>query len=66
MGIPAAELPHVFQRFHRVPRTRSRTHEGTGIGLALVRELAQRMGAQVVGANVPDGGFRVSLAFGPA
>src|SRR5262249_34349400 len=39
-GIPAAELPHVFERFHRVEGARSRTHEGTGIGLALVRELA--------------------------
>ena len=39
VGIPASELPHVFERFHRVEGQRGRTHEGSGIGLALVREL---------------------------
>jgi PAS domain S-box-containing protein len=39
VGIPAADLPRVFQRFHRVKQGGGRTHEGTGIGLALVREL---------------------------
>ncbi|MRG94391.1 ATP-binding protein [Polyangium spumosum] len=38
-GIPADELPRLFERFHRVPRARGRTFEGSGIGLALVREL---------------------------
>jgi PAS domain S-box-containing protein len=40
-GIPANELPHVFERFHRVEGTHGRTHEGTGIGLALVQELVK-------------------------
>jgi signal transduction histidine kinase/DNA-binding response OmpR family regulator len=40
-GIPARELPHVFERFHRVEGTQGRTHEGTGIGLALVQELVK-------------------------
>src|ERR1700721_3166056 len=39
VGIPAAEIPRLFDRFHRVSNTRSRTHEGSGIGLALVHEL---------------------------
>jgi signal transduction histidine kinase len=39
VGIAAAELPRVFDRFHRVKGAESRTHEGTGIGLALVQEL---------------------------
>ncbi|RKH13684.1 response regulator [Corallococcus sp. CA053C] len=46
-GIPAAELPHLFERFHRVRNARSRTHEGTGIGLALVRELVALHGGDV-------------------
>ena len=41
VGIPAAELPNLFKRFHRVHGSRSRTHEGTGIGLALVQELVR-------------------------
>ena len=46
-GIPAAELPHIFERFHRVRGTHSRTHEGTGIGLSLVQELAKIHGGGV-------------------
>ena len=38
-GIPEAELPRLFERFHRIEGARGRTHEGTGIGLALVQEL---------------------------
>ncbi|GIH93360.1 chemotaxis protein CheB [Planobispora siamensis] len=41
VGIPAEELPFVFQRFHRIHETRGRTHEGAGIGLALVHELVR-------------------------
>jgi PAS domain S-box-containing protein len=40
-GISADQLPHIFERFHRVEGTRARTHEGTGIGLALVQELVK-------------------------
>ncbi len=43
VGIPAEELPLLFDRFHRVQNTRSRTHEGSGIGLALVQELVQEL-----------------------
>ncbi|NRD46971.1 hybrid sensor histidine kinase/response regulator [Corallococcus exiguus] len=46
-GIPAEELPHLFERFHRVRNARSRTHEGTGIGLALVHELVELHGGDV-------------------
>jgi signal transduction histidine kinase len=46
-GIPAAALPMMFQRFHRVKQVRARTHEGTGIGLALVRELVLLHGGDV-------------------
>ena len=39
VGIPVTELPHVFERFRRVRATTSRSHEGSGIGLALVKDL---------------------------
>ncbi|HYC86788.1 MAG TPA: ATP-binding protein [Chryseosolibacter sp.] len=41
VGIPAEELPNMFQRFHRVQNIFGRTHEGTGIGLSLVSELVK-------------------------
>jgi signal transduction histidine kinase len=46
-GIPAGELPHIFERFHRVEGTHGRTHEGTGIGLALVQELVRLHGGSI-------------------
>jgi len=46
-GIPEKDLPKVFERFHRVRNAKSRTREGTGIGLALVQELARLHGGEV-------------------
>jgi signal transduction histidine kinase/FixJ family two-component response regulator len=47
VGIPATELPQLFERFHRVKGMRARTHEGSGIGLALVRELVALHGGTI-------------------
>jgi PAS domain S-box-containing protein len=47
VGIPTDQLPFLFERFHRVPNARSRTYEGTGIGLALVRELVRIHGGWI-------------------
>jgi signal transduction histidine kinase len=47
VGIAEDELPRLFERFHRVKDARSRTFEGTGIGLALVQELAKLHGGDV-------------------
>ncbi len=44
---PRPDLERVFERFHRVRHARARTHEGTGIGLALVQELARLHGGSV-------------------
>jgi PAS domain S-box-containing protein len=68
VGIPPGELPHVFDRFHRVPNSRGRTIEGTGIGLALVKELVRMHGGAIEAASVPDAGstFTVSLPAGYA
>ena len=46
-GIPSEALPHLFERFYRVPDARGRTHEGTGIGLALVQEIVNLHGASI-------------------
>jgi PAS domain S-box-containing protein len=47
VGIPARELPRLFERFHRVEGQRSRSFEGTGIGLALVHELVKLHGGTI-------------------
>ncbi|MFY1619887.1 SpoIIE family protein phosphatase [Micromonospora sp. WMMD736] len=65
VGIVPDELPHVFERFHRVPGARARTHEGTGIGLALVRELVEMHGGTVgLTSQVDEGStFTVTIPF---
>ncbi|HET7600986.1 MAG TPA: response regulator, partial [Gemmatimonadales bacterium] len=67
-GIPAAELPNVFKRFHRVRDARARTHEGTGIGLALVQELVKLHGGRTEVASELGRGtrFTVTLPTGTA
>ena len=67
-GIPEAELPHIFERFHRVRATHSRTHEGTGIGLSLVQELARIHGGAVQVRSVEGHGatFTVIIPTGHA
>jgi PAS domain S-box-containing protein len=46
-GIPASEIPELFERFHRVKGARGRSYEGSGIGLALVQELVKLHGGSV-------------------
>ncbi|NMG32482.1 EAL domain-containing protein [Aromatoleum evansii] len=46
-GIPARELPRIFERFHRVEGARGRSFEGSGIGLALVRKLVELHGGTI-------------------
>jgi PAS domain S-box-containing protein len=46
-GIAAEEIPRLFERFHRIQGARARTHEGTGIGLALVQELVKLHGGTI-------------------
>jgi signal transduction histidine kinase len=62
-GVAARHLPHVFEPFYRGEDELTRRHAGTGIGLALVRGLAERMGATVRARNVERGGFEVAVAF---
>ena len=68
IGIEERDLARVFERFHRVDGARSRTQEGSGIGLALVHELLKLHGATIDVASRPGHGttFRVALPFGSA
>ena len=53
-GIPSEDLPHVFERFYRVEKSRDRARGGAGIGLAIVRQLVEAAGGSV-GAESSDG-----------
>lgn len=65
-GIPEDELAQLFQRFHRVTTARARSHEGSGIGLALVKELTELHGGEVEASSTLGEGsrFEVRLRFG--
>ncbi len=67
-GIPDAELHRIFERFHRVAGERARTHEGSGIGLALVHELVRLHGGTISVSSVLGQGstFVVRLPTGSA
>lgn len=66
VGISESDHERIFERFHRVEGVSSRTHEGTGIGLALVRELVKLHGGQISIASEPGVGstFTVTLPKG--
>ncbi len=68
VGIPAAELPKMFERFHRVQNVVGRTFEGTGIGLSLVRELVGMHGGEISVASQEGVGstFTVRIPLGKA
>jgi signal transduction histidine kinase len=68
IGIAPDEMPHLFERFHRVRGARSRSHEGTGIGLALVHDLVELHGGSVRVESVLDQGstFTISIPVGTA
>ncbi|NYE60680.1 signal transduction histidine kinase [Duganella sp. 1224] len=67
-GIARDQLAHLFDRFHRVEGARSRTHEGSGIGLALVHDLVALHGGQIGVESEPGRGslFRVTVPLGCA
>ncbi|WNM58014.1 response regulator [Candidatus Nitrospira allomarina] len=67
-GIPPEELPRIFDRFHRIHGSRGRSHEGSGIGLALVQELVKLHGGGVrVESHIGRGShFSISIPRGKA
>ncbi|QLL08658.1 SpoIIE family protein phosphatase [Mycobacterium vicinigordonae] len=68
IGVPAAEMPRLFERFHRIESARARSTEGSGIGLALVKELVGLHGGTISADSREGTGttFTVRLPFGAA
>ena len=67
LGIPRADLNHVFDRFFRVDKARSRAQGGTGLGLAISKEVVQMLGGRIWVDSVEGKGstFYISLPYEP-
>src|SRR5260363_219088 len=63
IGISESALPNIFQRFYRVESQDSRSHEGTGIGLALVKELITLHGGDITVTSVVNQGTTFKCLF---
>jgi signal transduction histidine kinase len=65
--IPPQDLPHIFERFYRVEKSRSREVAGSGLGLAIAWEVAQRHGGTIQATSDPAAGttFAVTLPAAP-
>ncbi|HWE63257.1 MAG TPA: ATP-binding protein [Chloroflexota bacterium] len=60
-GIAAEDLPHVFERFYRGEKSRSRRHGGAGLGLAITQGLVEAHGGRIWAESAPDQGATISF-----
>jgi signal transduction histidine kinase len=61
-GIPREQRERVFDRFHRTDSARTRARGGAGLGLSIVRAVAEAHGGHVSAGESPEGGARVEIA----
>jgi len=63
MGVPDEDLPHIFDRFYRVDKARSREAGGSGLGLSIVRDTVRRLGGKVSVRKRQSGGTVFTVMF---
>jgi two-component system, OmpR family, sensor histidine kinase BaeS len=62
VGIPADDLPHIFDRFWRADSARSRDTGGSGLGLAIARQIVRDHGGDITASSRPGQGTTVGIA----
>jgi signal transduction histidine kinase len=63
IGIPAADLPHVFERFYRVDKSRARSDGHAGLGLSICRMIVEAEGGSIEIASAEGQGTTVTVRF---
>ncbi|HQU73048.1 MAG: GHKL domain-containing protein [Calditrichaeota bacterium] len=63
IGIPAEHLPHIFERFYRVDKARSRAQGGSGLGLSIVKSIVQGHQGNITASSRPDQGTTFRITF---
>lgn len=61
IGIPEADLPHIFERFYRVDKARARSEGGTGLGLAICQSVVEAHGGQMLARSQPAHGTTLEV-----
>jgi two-component system sensor histidine kinase KdpD len=61
VGVPQDSMPHIFEKFYRVPARRGSARQGTGLGLAVVKGMAEAMGGSVAASSSELGGLAIDV-----